>query len=104
MRQFTRLDTPQYLADNWVSWGKRYAQNKTQNSSHTFQWVAHEGKKLNQKILPLLTQQTQAHCSYCDAYPMKISDETIDHFKPKGSSQFYHKLFNRRNSIQSNSK
>lgn len=93
MRQFARVDTPQYLADNWEKWSERYAQNKTQDTSHTFQWVTHKGKRLNQKLLPLLTQQTQAHCSYCDAYPMKISDETIDHFKPKGSSQFYHLVF-----------
>ena len=68
MRQFTRLDTPQYLADNWEKWSERYAQNKTQDTSHTFKWVTHEGQRLNQKLLPLLTQQTQAHCSYCDAY------------------------------------
>ncbi len=93
MRRFIRLDTPQYLAKNWETWGKRYAQNKTQNSSHVFQWVTHQGQRLNQKILPSLTAQTQSHCSYCDGYPMKISDENIDHFKPKGNHQFYHLAF-----------
>ena len=90
MRQFTRLLPPQYLTENWEIWSNRYAQNKAKNAGHTFQWATHEGQKMNQKLLPLLTAQTQKHCSYCDAYPMKISDETIDHFKPKGDARFYH--------------
>ena len=90
MRQFTRLSPPQYLAENWEIWGNRYAQNKAENAGHTFQWATHEGQRMNLKLLPFLTSQTQNHCSYCDAYPMKISDETIDHFKPKGDARFYH--------------
>jgi uncharacterized protein (TIGR02646 family) len=33
--------------------------------------------------MPLLMLQTDAHCSYCDAYPLMSADNTIDHFKPK---------------------
>jgi uncharacterized protein (TIGR02646 family) len=89
MKRFTRLAPPQYLVENWENWGRRYAENKTNNPQHTFQWAIHEGQKVNQKLLPLLTTQTQAHCSYCDHYPAKISDDTIDHFKPKGTKLFY---------------
>jgi uncharacterized protein (TIGR02646 family) len=90
MRSFERLPPPQYWAENWTIWSNRYALNKDKNKSHTFQWATYEGEKVNQMALPLLIMQTQSHCSYCDAYPMKISDDTIDHFKPKGNPQFYH--------------
>ncbi len=34
-------------------------------------------------IFPALIEQTDAHCSYCDGFPLMSADETIDHFKPK---------------------
>ena len=98
MHRFTRLATPQYLTEinakkqlqNWEVWGNRYAQNKTVNTRHTFQWATHEGQKVNQRLSPLLTAQTQIHCSYCDHSPPRVGDDTIDHFKPRGNAQFYH--------------
>lgn len=90
MRRFERLPSPQYLTDNWEHWGNRYAQNKLKNAKHIFQWATHEGQKVNQKLLPLLTEQTQLHCSYCDYSPPRVGDDTIDHFKAKGISIFYH--------------
>ena len=97
MRRFTRLATPQYLTEinakkqlqNWEVWSNRYAQNKIKKQSYQFSWIK-EKQKINHLLLPSLTAQTQNHCAYCDAYPMKVSDETIDHFKPKGDGRFYH--------------
>ena len=39
---------------------------------------------MNQAILPLLKQQTQDHCSFCDIFPVSPpSMDTIEHFRPK---------------------
>ncbi len=93
MRRFDRLPPPQYLTENWEKWGNRYAKNKKKNSSHTFQWATYKKRKVNQLLLPLLTLQTQSHCSYCDYSPPRIGDDTIDHFKAKGNPLFYHLAF-----------
>ncbi len=45
---------------------------------------------MNQHIEPLLKELTDDHCSYCDHFPPQRSDDTIDHFSPKGDEQFYH--------------
>jgi uncharacterized protein (TIGR02646 family) len=44
-------------------------------------------------LLPLLIEQTQLHCSYCDYSPPRIGDDTIDHFKAKGIILFYHLVY-----------
>ena len=87
MIKWQRLSIPSVLADKWEEYGNRYAENKAQNPSHIFQWPTVFGQKLNHILLPDLRKQTQAHCSYCDDYPPRIADNTIDHFKPK--SFFY---------------
>jgi uncharacterized protein (TIGR02646 family) len=94
MRKFKRAAPPQYLTDNWEKWGLAYAKKKQANSTYTFQWKQYTKKKVNQLLLPFLTAQTDAHCSYCDHFPMGISDDTIDHFSPKGDSRFYHLVYN----------
>ena len=93
MRKFERAAPPQYLTDNWEKWGLEYAQKKQANSKYTFQWKQYKKTKINQLLRPLLTAQTNAHCSYCDKFPMSISDNTIDHFNPKGDSRFYHLVY-----------
>jgi hypothetical protein len=43
-----------------------------------------DAAKVNQKLLPLLKNQTQDHCSFCDAFPVDPpSIPTIEHFRPK---------------------
>jgi uncharacterized protein (TIGR02646 family) len=53
-----------------------------------FQWYRHDNHPVNQLLAPVLSQQTQDHCSYCDAFPLGLADNTIDHFKPKGTEEF----------------
>lgn len=89
MRKFTRIDAPQFLTENWERWGNRYATNKLNNYGHLFQWATHKGQTVNLLIISKLKEQTQEHCSYCDFHPPGVSDNTIDHFKPKGDSRFY---------------
>lgn len=90
MRPFNRLDAPDFLTENWEKWGNEYAARKTANPSYAFNWKQHQGQPVNQRLLPDLQKQTQSHCSYCDAYPPKLPDKTIDHFRPKGDARFYH--------------
>ena len=90
MRPFNRLDAPDFLTDNWETWGNEYAARKLANPSYSFNWKQYQNQPVNQRLLPVLREQTQHHCSYCDAYPPKLPDKTIDHFKPKGDARFYH--------------
>jgi uncharacterized protein (TIGR02646 family) len=76
------------LQENSKKWGENYAKQKSKNTTYTFQWKTFEKKKVNQLILPILKVQTQYHCSYCDFFPPRKSDETIDHFQPKGNTLY----------------
>lgn len=89
MRRFVRLPPPQYLIDNWEKWGNSYAKQKIAKLKYTFQWKMYNKQKVNHLLLPILREQTQEHCSYCDHYPPQPSDETVDHFYPKGILEFY---------------
>jgi uncharacterized protein (TIGR02646 family) len=90
MRKFTRADEPQVLIDNAATWNKEYAEKKTAKNNYNFFWREVNGKKLNHILHPILSLQTQHHCSFCDNYPLDRGDNTIDHFKPKGTEAFYH--------------
>jgi uncharacterized protein (TIGR02646 family) len=49
-------------------------------------------KQVNQRLLPELLAMTQAHCAYCDGWPMDATGQpTIDHFRPK--SRYPHLAF-----------
>lgn len=86
MRPFNRLDAPEFLYENWEQWGDEYASKKTSNPSHRFNWKQYRGQLVNQHLQPILQQQTQRHCSYCDAH---LLDQSIDHFQPKGDARYY---------------
>jgi uncharacterized protein (TIGR02646 family) len=86
MRKFQRGAEPDFLADKWETWGLEWEQRRNTSSSAQFSWRTIGGEKLNHKLLPLLKQQTQEHCSFCDAFPVAPpSIETIEHFRPKSS-------------------
>lgn len=82
MRKFQRGPEPKVLADNWEAWGVAWEQLQARNGN--FHWHQHKGEPVNQLILPMLKEQTQEHCSFCDAFPVSsASVETIEHFQPK---------------------
>ncbi len=97
MRKFTRSDTPYVLLEpdaktgkaRWQIYGERYAQHRATHPSFEFQWPQISSKKLNQHLLPHLMAMTDDHCSYCDGFPLKRGDDTIDHFHPKTNPAFY---------------
>lgn len=100
MRKFIRTESPEVLTKidevkgktRWQVYGELYAQNRAKKPSFEFQWPQIEGKKLNQHLLPKLMAMTDDHCSYCDGFPLKRGDDTIDHFHPKTRSEFYSKV------------
>jgi len=94
MRRFNQEDLPQILIDNWKQIGDNYSQRRIVNPGYAFSWPQINNIKINHLILRGLQRQTQEHCSYCDNYPPKIGDETIDHFKPKTVPAFYNLVAN----------
>lgn len=88
MRYFTRPAAPDFLLRNAARWNQQWADLKSRNSGASFQWYKFEGQPVNQKISPLLAALAQEHCAYCDAFPNKSDDDTIDHFKPKSDARF----------------
>lgn len=89
MRQLARLTQPKELEDNWVRWSKRYSKTKTVNSSHVFRWATINKVRINSLLVPILLRMSNNHCHYCDKFPLLEGDLTIDHFCPKGRSEFY---------------
>lgn len=86
MKQLIRPEKPQILHENAVQWGNEFAEKRSENSSFQFQWRQIGGKKVNEILREILSNQmTQHHCSYCDGgYPLGASaQQTIDHFRPK---------------------
>ncbi len=82
MRKFQRGEEPPFLAVKWQEWGEDWERRQAQRG--TFHWHQHEGVAVNQLLLIPLKEQTQAHCSFCDAFPVSPpSLETVEHFKPK---------------------
>lgn len=89
MRKFTRKPCPSVLLEpfskkntkpRWMIYGERY-EKQTNRTYYNYPQINNE--KLNHLIFPTLVAQTDAHCSYCDGFPLMSADETIDHFKPK---------------------
>ncbi len=97
MRKFIRIDAPTILLEidpkteirRWVFYGDRYKRKRAINPGFSFQWPTVQGIAINQHILSSLRLQTNDHCSYCDSYPLKKGDNSIDHFLPKSNPDFY---------------
>lgn len=97
MRHFSRLAAPHFFSENAARWNQQWIKLRSEKSGATFQWYRHKKQPINQKISPILSLQTIHHCSYCDAFPMGLADDTIDHFKPKGNPLFYHLAYDWKN-------
>lgn len=67
MRRFTRAPEPEVLAANWEAWGVAWEERLA--AGGRFHWHQTGGRAVNQVLLPLLKQQTQDHCSFCDIFP-----------------------------------
>lgn len=89
MRKFTRGNCPEFLITRWKDWGERYKNNREKNAGFPFQWPTYEGEKINTILEPFLKAQTNDHCSFCDNFPIRSKEDSIDHFKPKSIPAYY---------------
>lgn len=90
MRRFTREPAPHFLESGSADWNKRWQEGRDDNPKAQFRWPQIQGTPLNQLLIGTedspgpLKRQTDAHCSYCEQFPISPpGTETIDHFKPK---------------------
>jgi uncharacterized protein (TIGR02646 family) len=84
MRKFARLPEPEFLATRWELWGREWEHLRRENPKSRFQWRKVDGRPVNHLLLPLLKEQTQSHCSFCDAFPVSPpSVDTVEHLRPK---------------------
>ena len=96
MRKLQKGNAPNFLTEELQNkLGELYKSNReSKGKSHKFNyWHLAEyeinGQTLYQKILEAFRIMSKRHCFYCDGFPPKRGDETIDHFKPKSKSAFY---------------
>ncbi len=89
MRRYTREASPDFLTTRWEQWGERYKNNRIRSYGFVFKWPTFQGKKINTLLEPALSNQTDGHCSFCDTYPDRGKEYSIDHFKPKSNPEYY---------------
>lgn len=94
MRKQQRPETPGILLEHGERWTENWVRRREENSSARFNWPSHDGRSLNEWLLPHLNEMTQRHCAFCDGFPMNTqSRETIEHFRPKSRTEFQHLAF-----------
>ncbi len=84
MEKINRTEVPDWLKEKWQEWGRKW-QSKyvATKKSKDFQWYRNKNQGYDE-LVHELSEMTQYHCSFCDAYPMvKRISHTIEHFKPK---------------------
>ncbi|MDX2070472.1 MAG: hypothetical protein SFV55_18740 [Haliscomenobacter sp.] len=97
MKYFKRQEEPEFLQQNAARWNQQWAALKSRNPGATFNWYQYKGQPVNQLLLPFLKLQSQNHCAYCDAFPLQIGDDTIDHFCPKSVPDYFMEAYSWRN-------
>jgi|GEM_PF-328212 len=89
MRKFQRAVEPDAIKEHCEKWNSQWSTLCANNPSAQFSWYSVDGRKANHYILGPLKAQTQAHCSFCDGFPIGgVSNDTIEHFRPKSKSHF----------------
>lgn len=90
MRPFSRGNPPALLKKHETDIAKRYGIKRASNASYVFKWPTREKQPLLPIIRDALLQLTDKRCSYCDGDHLDATGKAhIDHFCPKGLSQFY---------------
>lgn len=82
MRKLSRKPAPVVLERFGREWQRKWTEANARGKD--FRWPIVDSESLNRKLLPVLKEQTQDHCSFCDSFPVSPpSVDTIEHFKPK---------------------
>ncbi len=94
MKKQTRPTEPEVLQQNAAKWNAAWAALRAKNPSASFNWYQFKGKSAREWILPTLREMNDAHCSFCDAFPLEaITNEPIEHFKPKSDPRFHNEAY-----------
>jgi uncharacterized protein (TIGR02646 family) len=89
VRKFNRVEAPAGWAASEAKWNQQWVTLLQGNPRATFSWYRSGGQSARDVALPALKEQTLAHCSFCDGFPVEgISRETIEHFRPKCEGKF----------------
>jgi uncharacterized protein (TIGR02646 family) len=84
MMKITKEAVPELWRKNYKKWGRKYkAKLDNPAKANTFVWATHQYQRTNEILLPYLQRETSCHCSFCDAFPLDVSGETIEHFRSK---------------------
>ena len=84
MMKTQRPAAPQWLLENYQRWGQRYVQRLASNPRARFTWPQLNNKTIDHRLMSLLRQMTNDHCSFCDVFQMVAEIRgTMEHFKPK---------------------
>lgn len=96
MRKLDKGKSPAFLSEELQKEiGELYKKNREEKGkSHEFNYwheakYKYSGQTLYQNLLNTFRTMSNRHCFYCDGFPPKRGDETIDHFKPKSKIEFY---------------
>lgn len=90
MNRCERGEAPPILLAHGPDIARRYAERRGQSASYRFSWPRRGGQPLLPPIREALGRMTDEHCSYCDGCPIDaMSDEQVDHFRPKTRPEFY---------------
>ena len=78
-----RPEAPAFLTSNYKKWGKRYkAKRDNPAKSNEFKWATYQYTKVNKLLLSILRDNVNnAHCSFCDGFPLDSTGETIEHLR-----------------------
>ena len=84
MRKFDRAGEPAICSENSAKWNAQWVARRNSDPKATFSWYRVDDKSARDHLLPALKEQSEGHCSFCDAFPVGgVSNETIEHFRPK---------------------
>jgi uncharacterized protein (TIGR02646 family) len=84
MRRFNRAEEPAICTTHSARWNTQWVERRKTNPNAVFNWYQVEGISSRDHMMPRLREQTQQHCSFCDAFPVEgVSNETIEHFRPQ---------------------
>ncbi len=87
MRKQTRPPEPDVLRENAATWNQEWVQKAASGNAANFSWHG-----AREKIVTALQQMNQAHCCFCDCFPLADrSNEPIEHFRPK--SRFHDEAY-----------
>jgi uncharacterized protein (TIGR02646 family) len=84
MRPFTRGPAPPILLEVAPAATKRFVTRRQKNPAAEFSWPRRKKQSIASTIVEALEPLTDAHCSYCDGFPIDaLARKEIDHFEPK---------------------